>query len=52
MYMAKKIREEKHTQQLVRKMEIAKEGKEMQILQNRKEMISYHTSRDVRGMVV
>ena len=51
MYVAKKIREGKHTQQRVRKIEIAKEGKEMHIW-NRMEMISYHTSRDVWGMAV
>ena len=40
MCMAKKIMEEKHTQQQVIKTEIAKEGKEMHI-QNKTEMISY-----------
>ena len=40
MYVAKKIMEEKYTQQWVRKMEIAKEGKEMHIW-NKSEMISY-----------
>ena len=40
MYMAKKITEEKHTQQQVRKTKIAKEGKEMHI-QNKMEMIFY-----------
>ena len=40
MYVAKKITEEKHTQQWVRKTEIAKEGREMHI-RNKMKMISY-----------
>ena len=52
MYVAKKIREEKHTLQQVRKTKSAKEGKEMHKW-NQMEMISYHTSRDdEQGMVV
>ena len=50
MFVAKKM-EQKHTQQRVRKLEIAKKGKEMQI-RDRMEMISYHTSGKQWGMAV
>ena len=51
MFVAKKIVEEKHMQQRVRKVAIAKKGKEMHIC-DRTEMISYHTSGVQRGMAV
>ena len=51
MVVAKKILEEKHTQQQVRKVAIAKEWKEMHI-RDKMEMISYHTSGVHRGMAV
>ena len=47
----KKILEEKRTQQRVRKVAIAKKGKEMHI-RDKTEMISYHTSGVQRGMAV